>query len=77
MGIGKQEAGFEIVRSRYCVFPPLGKLAARTGLSPYNSRFLVHLDAILASAFAWNLRYHATSTLQRFRPVSVYLVLAK
>jgi hypothetical protein len=68
-------AGLAIERETPCIFAPLAAAGRRLGIRPYASPALTRLDALLSRAFAWNVRYHATSIWQKVRPIDVYLVL--
>lgn len=71
------QAGLRIRSSSLCVFPPLSALGKKLGWSVYSNPLLTRVDSVLATLFKPNLRYHATSVLQRFRPASVFLVLER
>lgn len=71
-------AGLNIVHRALCDFPVVQHLLRRfLRHGVYNSRPATIADALLARAFAWNQRYHARTTLQKFRPTSVFLVVSK
>lgn len=72
-----EKAGFETVHEGLCVFPPLVKMAGKLGIAPFNNDFITWLDDVMAHAFEFNTRYHATHWLHRFRPASAYFVLTK
>ena len=44
---------------------------------PFNSKFLVFLDAILSRLFSWNNRYHSTRFYHKLQPQSIFYVLGK
>ena len=67
--------GFRVASERLCLFPLIPRLWRALGRPAYDSPLATRLDALLSRAFAWNLHYHATSTVQRFRPTNVYYVL--
>lgn len=71
------EAGFRVVKESLCLFPVLPKLWQTTGRAAYNSRLATRIDAVLSRVLAWNLQYHATSLLKKFRPTNVYYVLTR
>ena len=69
-------AGFTIEREAVCWFPPLTRTAHALGMrAPFTSAAFARLDAIAARAFAWNLRYHAVTAVQKLRPTSAFFVL--
>lgn len=72
-----EAGGFRIVRTGWCVFPPLPQLGDRLRIRVFNHAWVTWLDAALCSVLVANLRYHATRTWHRFRPNSAYLVLRK
>lgn len=72
-----QEAGFVVRQEHFCVFRGLSKSCEALGLRPYNSSLLTRLDHLCANLLRWNLRYHTTSLLGKFRPTSIYYVLSK
>jgi SAM-dependent methyltransferase len=72
-----RDAGFQIRKQSLCVFPLIPKLAARAGVAAYNSGFITRLDALMCGLFSWNMRYHATKSVHKLRPVSVYFVLTR
>ena len=68
-----KQTGFQVDQEQFCTFPLLPKIWK----TPYNKPLVTRLDALVSQMFAWNIRYHATSPLQKFRPRSVYYVLSK
>ena len=70
-------AGFKVQRLGWCVFPPLPQAGDRLKVRAYNLAWLTWLDAVVCTALAFNLRYHATRTSHKFRPNSAYFVLRK
>jgi len=70
-------AGFSIDKESLCVFPGIPKICNKLGIIAYNSRIITSLDSIICKLFSWNLRYHAESVLQKFRPNAVFYVLQK
>lgn len=71
-------AGFSIIAANEIGFRPLGATWAKlSGRSVYDTAVGTLADRMLASAFRWNYRYHATSIWERFRPSAIYLVLRK
>jgi SAM-dependent methyltransferase len=72
-----EDTGFTIRKETVCMFPLLPKLWQMFGKPAYNSAFATHTDRFFSRLLRWNLRYHATSPLQKFRPTSVYYVLTR
>lgn len=70
-------AGFEIEEVRLCDFALTPRLFPWAKDGVYNNAAIVRFDAMLARLFAWNMSYHAESTLARLRPASAYLLLQK
>lgn len=70
-----EEAGFVIEAESLCVFPPLVKAVQKAGISTFNSGVFTRIDEIVARMFRFNYRYHALSTLERFRPSSAFYVV--
>lgn len=77
LGAIVRDAGLAIQHQSLCVFALTPRLIGLLRPDVYNSRVATWLDGLLCSAFAWNLRYHARSIMQRMRPTSVFLVLRK
>ena len=72
------DAGFVIERCSYCVFPPLIKLWGKLHLGgTFERKLPTVLDSLLCRLFSFNSNYHATRTIQKFRPASAFLVLRK
>jgi SAM-dependent methyltransferase len=69
--------GLRRVKRSLVVFGPISRLWRLTGEPPYNSRLLTALDRQVCRALTPNLRYHATSRLQKLRPTNVSLVVEK
>lgn len=67
----------EVIRSSLCDFPLTRRLFRPFRPDVFNSRFAAWLDAKLAAAFRWNIRYHARNNLERLRPASAFLPLRK
>ncbi len=72
-----QRHGLRIVRQGYCAFPLTTRLFRPFGIDPYNSNIIARFDQWMASSFAWNLVYHANSSIQKIRPTSIYLLIQK
>ena len=53
---------------------PAGRLGRVLGM---GAALATRLDWLGCSLTAWNRRYHATTSIQKLRPGSVYLVLRK
>ncbi|MHA2282708.1 MAG: class I SAM-dependent methyltransferase [Promethearchaeota archaeon] len=70
-------AGFRIELMSLCVFALIPKIFDLIGISAYNHLIPSWIDAKLSNLFRWNIRYHATSFLHKFRPKSVFLVIKK
>lgn len=70
-------SGFDDVSARFCMFPPLSILANRLGGGIYNSSIGSRVDYVLSLLFRWNMRYHATTFLQKFRPTNVFVLAVK
>lgn len=70
-------AGFQIKRETLCDFALTPRLFGILRSDVYNSPAIVVADKWLSKLFAWNLRYHATSALHRFRPSSAAMILTK
>jgi hypothetical protein len=71
--IGK--AGLRIIRQTTTEFRPLVRASQACGIAPFNSRLITKLDALLCRFLPY--RYHARSTLEKFRPVGIYFVLKR
>jgi SAM-dependent methyltransferase len=71
------QSGFDTVHENLCAFSLTTRLFRWQKTPPYNSPFAVAVDHWLCRAFAWNLNYHPSNTLQRVRPSSVFLVLRR
>ena len=69
---------FTIRRATPCWFPVVTRLAHALGArAPFNRTAIVAVDEVAARAFAWNLRYHATTIFQKLRPTSMFFVLER
>ena len=71
------EAGFEVVAERPCFFPGSRVISKVVRRSQFEHPILVRLDALLSRATLWNYRYHATTSAQKIRPTSTFLVLRR
>jgi hypothetical protein len=71
------KAGLTVVRESPCVARLVQVGAERLGISAYNSRLLVRLDAWYSRLAGFRRPYHATRWWQRLFPVAVYYVLQK
>ena len=72
-----QRTGYTTVSETLCMFPLLPKLWAMLKRPAYNSTPATYLDWWSSQLLEWNVRYHATSMPQKFRPTNVYYVLTK
>jgi SAM-dependent methyltransferase len=72
-----EDAGMTIVTKSYCVFPGVTRLWRLFGGYAYNNPIASRFDSWLASIFAWNYRYHATTMISKIRPTAKYYVLTK
>ncbi len=72
-----EKAGFTTVRETLCMFPLMPKLWQIIDKPAYNSTLATYADWLSSRLLRWNLRYHATSMPQKFRPTNVYYVLTK
>ena len=70
-------SGFEIRHQSLWNFSLLPKIFNKFGVPAYNNAFLTKLDLFLSHIFRWNLRYHASKLVHKFRPASVFMVLTK
>lgn len=71
------ESEFNIRESTLCNFAPLSMLLSKIGVTPYAYKSLTKIDLMLSKLFSWNINYHATKLIDKFRPVSLALVLKK
>jgi len=72
-------AGLDIVRARRCMFAVTAKIQAvltRYG-GVYDTPWVVALDDHVSNLPVWPRQYHARNFIQKFRPLSVYLVARK
>lgn len=72
-----QDAGFVVVRKKFCNFPLVHKVANMMGITTYNSYIFTMMDALLSRCFSWNIQYHRTKTVEKFAPSSVFYILKK
>jgi SAM-dependent methyltransferase len=72
-----QLAGLEIRHQALCGFPLTTRVFGLLRPDVFNSRVAVEFDALLSTAFAWNVTYHPRTVFRRLRPTSVCLVLRK
>ncbi len=68
---------FTIAKLTLFDFPPLGRLLSHFGVSTFAQRSTTVLDHAFSKIFAFNIKYHRVTTLDKFGPASVYLVLHK
>jgi len=71
------KAGLDALHQALCAFPLTPRLRRITGQHPFLSPGAVQLDAWLSRLFAWNLRYHRVTPLQKLCPTCVYAVLTR
>lgn len=74
-----REAGLDVVRARWCMFPTTAKSQALLPAhqSVYNLEWLTALDDLVSNLPWWSHKYHAENFWEKFRPWSVFLVLRK
>jgi SAM-dependent methyltransferase len=72
-----QRCELDVAGFALCDFPIVRVLFRLVRKDVYNSSFATWFDAKLASAFGWNLRYHACHGIHRLRPGSASFVLRK
>jgi 2-polyprenyl-3-methyl-5-hydroxy-6-metoxy-1,4-benzoquinol methylase len=70
-------AGFSILKETLCDFPMTRALLGKIKPQVFNDPMATAIDAMLSRLFAWNVRYHATTTWQKLRPASCAMVLQK
>lgn len=70
-------AGFTVVSKSLCNFRPVAVLSAKFGIAAYNSRRLVHADAVLSRLSGWNYTYHRLTRAEKLAPASLAFVLRK
>lgn len=64
--------------AQYVDFPPFNRLLTRIGAKAiFNSQFLTLIDALLATLFSWNARYHRPRLWDKCAPASVFWVCRK
>lgn len=69
--------GFEVSAHTFCFFTLTPRIGRLLRIGCYNSPFMTRVDALFSRLMAWNIRYHATSVLQKFRPAEIFYVLRK
>jgi SAM-dependent methyltransferase len=72
-----QDAGLVVERVHWCGFPVIPRVGARLGRSAYNSLLLTVLDSTASRLARPLYRYHASSSWQKVRPTSAFLVCHK
>jgi SAM-dependent methyltransferase len=72
-----EEAGFIIRRGVPCFFPLTDRLGRLVGRSLWNNRPAVKFDALVSRAFAWNLKYHRTSLIEKIAPGGAFWLVEK
>jgi SAM-dependent methyltransferase len=70
-------AGFITVRETLCMFPVTYRFKWFLSEPVFNYPAVVKWDRLVSRMFAWNLRYHARSFLEKIRPAAAYYVLRK
>ena len=69
-----EAAGLEIEHSAPCGFSLTTRLFKPLVGDAFDSRIAVRADAVLARLFEPNLTYHASSTLRKLRPTSLWVI---
>lgn len=72
-----EKSGFEISSKTLFDFAPLGRILSILGIATFAHKTTTILDYLLSRIFAFNKKYHRVSTLEKFGPASLYLVLRK
>jgi SAM-dependent methyltransferase len=73
-----QSSGWTIARQQVLDFPLTNRLFSRVMPSGvFNSPAATRFDALMATAFAWNYRYHAVTPWHRFRPGGASFILIR
>lgn len=72
-----RDSGLDLVRKTLYGFPVTERLFRVLRCNVYNNVVTTWIDAIAASAFAWNTNYHPRTFVDRFCPTAVFLVLRK
>jgi transposase InsO family protein len=67
-------AGLGIEHESVCVFPLLPRLGRLLRRSAYDSKALTLVDQMVSRATLPLYRYHATTSAQKIRPTSAFLV---
>jgi len=70
-------AGLIIENEKLCVFPVITRISSMLNMQAYNSIILTRLDVFISRLFSWNVRYHTTKWVHKFRPSSIYYHLSK
>ena len=69
---------FKIVNEQLCNAKPFDLIFSKIfGRQAYNSPFYVNLDKSICTIIKHNYKYHASSTIQKIRPVAVFYTLKK
>ena len=71
------QAGFQIIHERKCMFSLTSRLRYIVSGSVFNNAAVVALDALLSVLPIWSTVYHARSVWQKLRPTAIYYVLHK
>jgi len=72
-----QNAGYRVIASSLCVFPPLMKICERFRVSTFNSDRVTLIDDLCSRAFSWNIRYYRPRFSHKFAPSAMTWVLTK
>lgn len=71
------DAGFNIINEKKCMFSLTSRLRFFIKDAVYNSKIAVWLDEVFCRLFSWNNTYHTTNPFLKLRPTSVFYVLYK
>ncbi|MCW8856263.1 MAG: class I SAM-dependent methyltransferase [Kangiella sp.] len=71
------DAGFNIVSERQCMFSLTSRLRYFLQKPVYNSRLAIFIDRMLCAIPIWADVYHPGNIFQKLRPASVFYVLKK
>jgi SAM-dependent methyltransferase len=72
-----RNSGFRIVHVAPCIFPAIDHLGRFLDKPMWNSVAAVKIDALVSRLFAWNLRYHRESFLEKFGPAHAFWMVEK
>jgi 2-polyprenyl-3-methyl-5-hydroxy-6-metoxy-1,4-benzoquinol methylase len=71
------DAGFKVVKRKYCFSPVTTHAGLLMKSSVYNKACFVLMDEVISNLFSKNIRYHRTKKLENLAPISVFYVLTK